>query len=222
MLTGMDTENNRPATAQYYRTAYLLAVLTTFYNLAEGVVSVWFGYADATLTLFGFGVDSLVEVVSSIGVWHMISRIQASPDAGTDAFEQRALRITGGSFYALSIGLLVSACLNLYQQHKPETTVWGVIIAGIAIISMWLLMHYKMKVGRLLGSKAILADAACSRVCLYLSIILLVTSSAYELTGIGSLDAIGTIFIAWFSWKEGREALQKARGISCCCGSECS
>jgi hypothetical protein len=67
-----------------------------------------------------------------------------------------------------------------------------------------------------------MADAACSRVCLYLSSILLITSVAYELTGIGSLDAIGIIFIAWFSWKEGREALQKAKGISCCCGGNCS
>jgi divalent metal cation (Fe/Co/Zn/Cd) transporter len=213
----MDTINNQPSSAHHYRTAYILAMVTIFYNLAEGLVSMWFGYADETLALFGFGVDSLVEVVSSIGVWHMIRRIRSSPDTNPDAFEQRALRITGGSFYALAMGLLITACINLYQHHKPETTFWGIIIACIAIVSMWLLTHYKMKVGRLLDSNAILADAACSRVCLYLSVILLATSIAYELTGIGSLDAIGTIFIAWLSWKEGREAFQKAKGISCCC-----
>jgi divalent metal cation (Fe/Co/Zn/Cd) transporter len=205
-----------------YRTAYILAIVTIYYNLVEGLVSMWFGYTDETLALFGFGVDSLVEVISSIGVWHMIRRIQSSPDTNPDTFEQRALRITGGSFYTLTIGLLTSAGLNLYQHHKPDTTFWGIIIACIAIVAMWLLTHYKMKVGKILGSQAVIADAACSRVCLYLSTILLVTSIAYELTGIGSLDAIGTIFIAWFSWKEGREAFQKAKGISCCCGGKCS
>lgn len=210
------------SSSQYYRTAYFLAVVTIFYNIAEGLVSVWFGYADETLALFGFGVDSMVEVISGIGVWHMIRRIQSSPDTNPDSFEQRALRITGGSFYILAIGLLSSAGINLYQQHKPETTFWGIVISLVSISFMWLLIHFKMKVGRELDSNAILADAACSRVCLYLSIILLVTSVAYELTGIGSLDSIGTILIAWFSWKEGREAFQKAKGITCCCGGNCS
>ena len=207
--------------SKYYRIAYILAVVTVFYNLAEGLVSMWFGYADETLTLFGFGVDSLVEVVSSIGVWHMVSRIQASPNTNPDTFEQRALRITGGSFYVLATGLLASAGLNLYQHHKPETTLSGIVIGCIAIVAMWLLTHYKMKVGRELGSQAIMADAGCSRVCLYLSVILVATSLAYKFTGIGSLDAIGTLLIAWFSWKEGREAFQKAKGISCCCNSSC-
>jgi divalent metal cation (Fe/Co/Zn/Cd) transporter len=205
-----------------YRTAYILAIVTIFYNLAEGLVSMWFGYTDEILALFGFGVDSLVEVISGLGVWHMIKRIQSSPDTNPDAIELRALRITGGSLYILAAGLLATSGINLYQRHKPETTFWGIIIACIAIVAMWLLTHYKMKVGKILGSQAIMADAACSRVCLYLSSILLITSVAYELTGIGSLDAIGTIFIAWFSWKEGREAFQKAKGISCCCGGECS
>jgi divalent metal cation (Fe/Co/Zn/Cd) transporter len=205
-----------------YRTAYILAIVTIFYNFAEGLVSMFFGYTGETLALFGFGVDSLVEVISGIGVWHMINRIQLSPDTSPDAFEQRALRITGGSLYALAAGLLASAGINLYQHHKPETTFWGIIIASIAIVAMWLLTHYKMKVGKILGSQAIIADAACSRVCLYLSTILLATSIAYELTGLGSLDAIGTILISWFSWKEGREAFQKAKGITCCCSGGCS
>jgi hypothetical protein len=101
-----------------YRTAYILAVVTIFYNLAEGLVSMWFGYVDATLTLFGFGVDSLVEVVSSIGVWHMIKRIQASQDTNSDTFEQRALRITGGSFYTLGVGLLIIAGINTNEDEK--------------------------------------------------------------------------------------------------------
>ena len=206
---------------KHYRTAYFLALVTIFYNLAEGLVSMWFGYTGETLTLFGFGVDSLVEVVSGIGVWHMIERIQSSSTISPDTFERRTLRITGGSLYALTIGLLITAGLNLYQRHKPETTFWGIIISLIAIVSMWLLTHHKMKVGRLLDSKAIMADAACSRVCLYLSLILLVTSLAYRLTGIGSLDAMGTACIAWFSWKEGREAFQKAKCIECCCSGSC-
>jgi hypothetical protein len=43
---------------QLYRIASLLALFTIYYNLAEGMVSVWFGTEDETIALFGFGLDS--------------------------------------------------------------------------------------------------------------------------------------------------------------------
>ena len=41
-----------------YRRANALALITIFYNILEGVVSVGFGAADETFALFGFGLDS--------------------------------------------------------------------------------------------------------------------------------------------------------------------
>ena len=205
------------AQRKLYSTANLLAILTIYYNLVEGIVSVWVGAADETLALFGFGVDSFIEVISAIGVWHMIGRIRANKGEAKDAFEQRALRITGGSFYVFTAGLVFMAIASIYEQHKPVTTRWGIVISLISISFMWLLIHHKTKVGKALGSSAILADAACSRACLYLSVVLMVASVGYELTGIGYLDAIGALFIAWLTWKEGKEAFDKAKGLSCSC-----
>jgi divalent metal cation (Fe/Co/Zn/Cd) transporter len=206
---------------QLYRYANGLALFTILYNLLEGVASVWLGISDETLALFGFGVDSFIEVISAIGVWHMLRRIRANGGETRDEFEQRALRITGSAFYLLTLGLVVTAGLHLYQQHRPETTLWGIVIALVSISFMWLLIHYKVKVGTALNSPAILADAACSRACLHLSLVLLAASLGYRLTGIGSLDAIGALLIAWLSFKEGREAFDKAKGLSCscCCSS---
>ena len=201
--------------------ANLLAVLTIGYNLVEGLVSMALGGADETLALFGFGVDSFIEVISAVGVWHMLQRIRANQGETRDAFEQRALRITGGAFYALTIGLVAMAALNLAQQHRPETTVWGVVVALVSMSFMWLLIHHKTRVGTALNSPAILADAACSRACLYLSVALLIASAGFELTGIGSLDAIGALLIAWLTWKEGRESFAKARGMGCGCSCSC-
>ena len=96
------------------------------------------------------------------------------------------------------------------------------IVAAISIVSMQLLIHYKVKAGKGLNSPAILADAACTRACLYLSIILLIASAGYYLTGIDWLDSVGAAGIAWLSLKEGREAFQKARGLACCCAGACS
>jgi len=204
-----------------YATANRLAVFTIFYNLIEGLLSVWLGVSDETLVLFGFGIDSFIEVVSAIGVWHMISRVRANGGEQRDEFESRALRITGGSFYALAAGLLVTAGLNLYQGHRPETTLWGIVISLVSLSFMWGLIHFKTRVGRALGSAAILADAACSRACMYLSLVLLAASAGYELTGLGGLDSAGAVVLAWLSWREGREAFGKARGLSCSCSCTC-
>ena len=200
-----------------YRRASFLAVFTIVYNLLEGAVSVWFGAADETLALFGFGVDSFIEVISAIGVWHMLRRIRTNNGETRDEFEQRALRITGAAFYLLSAGLALTAALNIYQQHRPEATLPGVIISALSISFMWFLIHHKTKVGTVLNSAAILADAACSKACVYLSLVLLAASLGYELTGIGSLDALGALFIAWLTWREGRESFQKAAGMKCSC-----
>ncbi|HYS43683.1 MAG TPA: cation transporter, partial [Geobacteraceae bacterium] len=173
------------------------------------------------ISLFGFGLDSFVEVVSGIGVWHMIRRQQSANDVNPDVFERRALRITGSGFYLLAVGLVLTAMIDIIERHRPETTLWGIIVAVISIVSMQFLIHYKMKVGTKLNSPALLADAACSRVCLHLSIILLAASAGYALTGIGWLDSLGAIGIAWFSLREGREAVAKAKGLACCCAGKC-
>lgn len=208
--------------SKLYARANYLAIFTIFYNLVEGGVSVWFGVADETLALFGFGVDSFIEVISAIGVWHMLRRIKANAGETRDEFEQRALRITGAAFYLLSAGLVLTAGINLYQGHKPETTLWGIVISLLSISFMWYLIHQKTKVGNALGSPAILADAACSRACVYLSVVLMISSAGYELTGIASLDAIGAMLIAWLTFREGREAFGKASGMACSCSCSCS
>jgi divalent metal cation (Fe/Co/Zn/Cd) transporter len=209
------------ATGSLYRKANYLALFTIFYNLVEGLVSTWMGAEDETLALFGFGVDSFIEVISAVGVWHMLRRIGANRGETRDEFEQRSLRITGGAFYLLTAGLVLSALLSIYHHHKPETTLWGVIISLTSISFMWYLIHQKTKVGKALGSQAILADAACSRACVSLSVVLMASSAGYELTGIGSLDAIGALLIAWLAWREGREAFAKATGLNCTCGCSC-
>ena len=196
-----------------FRRAILLALITILYNLVEGGVSAWFGLEDESLALFGFGMDSFVEVSSGAGILHMVRRQRVNPVEEHDRFERLALRITGSGFFLLAVGLVVTAIYDGYRGHEPETTLWGIIVSCISILSMWLLIHYKVKVGRALDSKAILADASCTRVCLYLSVILLVSSVSFELTGIGWLDAAGALGIAWFCIKEGREAFAKASGI---------
>lgn len=203
--------------ARIYQKAYLLSLFTIFYNLAEGVISMFLGYEDETLTLFGFGVDSFIEVMSGVGIAVMIRRIRQNPVSPKSEFEVKALKITGTAFYLLSVGLLVGIVVNLINQSKPETTFWGIVISLISIAVMIWLMNAKKSTGRKLHSDPIIADANCTKVCVYMSVVLLISSLIYELTGFAYADAIGAAGLIWFSVSEGKEAFEKAKGKSCSC-----
>jgi len=206
---------------KYWQYAFWLAFFTIFYNFAEGLISTYFGAQDQTLTLFGFGIDSFIEVMSGIGILAMVIRIHNSPDTSRSQFEQTALRITGTSFYLLAFGLGVTAIYNLFTAHKPETTLPGLIISFVSIAVMWALVVGKRKVGRMLNSSPILADANCTMVCIYMSIVLLVSSLIYQLTGFGLIDSLGAFGLIYFSINEGKEAFEKAANIDDdCCGDE--
>ena len=200
-----------------YKQAYLLSLFTIFYNIIEGLVSMFLGYEDETLTLFGFGVDSFIEVMSGIGIAKLILRMLQNPESSKTKFEITALKITGIAFYLLSAGLLIGVILNLINHHKPETTFWGVIISLVSIIVMLWLMMAKKRVGKQLNSAPILADANCTKICVYMSLVLLASSLIYELTGFAYADVIGAIGLIYFSVTEGREALEKAKGKECDC-----
>jgi len=199
-----------------YEIAFGLAVFTVLYNILEGLVSVWLGYKDESLALFGFGTDSFVEVISGLGIAHMVFRMKHNMEARYSGFEKTALRITGVSFMILTAGLSLSGIYNLITGHRPESTFWGVVISLISILIMTLLIVWKRRTGQKLNSQAILADAECTKVCVYMSVILLISSAVYEFTGFIYIDSLGTLGLAWISFREGRECFEKAKNNGEC------
>lgn len=209
-------------TEKLYAVAIALSVFTIIYNIAEGLLATYLGYCDESLTLFGFGVDSFIETVSGLGILHMVLRIKKNPESNRDNYERSALKITGFSFYALVAGLLISAINNLLTGQQPLVTLYGSIIATISILVMLLLVYYKSKTGKALGSEALLADAECTRVCIYMSIVLLVSNGIYYWFRFPYTDSIGAVVIAWFSYKEGKECFEKAHSDKVCSCSHTS
>ena len=200
-----------------YKRAFNLSLFTIFYNIIEGVISMIMGYHDETLALFGFGADSFIEVLSGAGIAVMILRIRQNPNSPKNKFEITALKITGAAFFLLSAGLLAGIILNIINKHKPETTIWGIVISLISIIVMLWLMTAKKRAGRKLNSEPIISDSNCTKVCVYMSVVLLLSSFIYEITGFAYADAIGAAGLIYFSISEGIEAFEKVKGKSGSC-----
>jgi len=216
----MNTLTQESQQNRFYNFAFWLAIFTIAYNLLEGLVSVYFGAYDEALTLFGFGVDSFIEVMSGIGILAMVIRIRQHPDTSRGQFERTALRITGWGFYLLAAGLFITAIYNVFTGHKPTTTVSGTLISLISIASMWALVTGKRKVGHALNSAPILADANCTMVCIYMSVVLLAASLIYQFTGFGFVDTIGALGLIYFSINEGKESFEKAANAEDCCDND--
>lgn len=227
----MDSASSLPTDEnKIYNLAFGLAIFTIIYNLAEGIIATWFGYSDETIALFGFGVDSFIEMISGIGILVMILRIKshshrAKMHEATGArlsmaehrskFEVTALKITGWSFYILVGGLVLSAAVTVALGIKPETTFWGVVVSLLSIVVMLFLIYGKIYTGKKLHSDAIIADANCTKVCIYMSFVLLASSAIYYTTGFAYADALGTLGLAWFSYEEGKECFEKAENKAC-------
>jgi divalent metal cation (Fe/Co/Zn/Cd) transporter len=216
----MTTLSQKSTQTNYWQFALWLAIFTVLYNIAEGLISIFFGINDEALTLFGFGADSFIEVMSGIGILAMVIRIRQNPNTSRTRFEVTALRITGTAFYLLAVGLGATAIYNLFSAHKPQTTLPGLIISVVSIAMMWALVMGKRKVGRALNSVPILADANCTLICIYMSLVLLASSLIVELTGFGFIDSLGALGLIYFSIEEGRESFDKANGLECDCEDE--
>lgn len=203
---------------KWYRWALVLALITIFYNLAEGAISVWFGLHDESLALFGFGLDSFIEVISGFGILRLVIRLQQSPnEKNRSSFEKTALHITGIAFYLLVVGVGFMAIFSLINAHKPVTTFWGTTVSLLSLSTMYIVMRAKYYVGEQLNSAPIQADATCTRACLYMSFLLLASSLIYTWTGFPYIDSIGALGIMWFAWREGKEAFEKAANKETCC-----
>ena len=209
-------KTNKMEEKKLYSKALLIAQFVIIYNGLEGIISILLGIKEESLTFAGFGVGSLVEVASNLGVIYMIKRIRENPKTCKSDYENRALKITGWGFYLLSASLLFGIIVNIIQHHKPENTLFGVLISLISITIMLLVAYNQLKIGKKLNSQPIISDAKCALVCVYMSIVLLVASAVYYLTGFAYADILGAIGLIYFSVKEGKECLEKANGKETC------
>lgn len=151
----------------------------------------------------------------------MVTRIQANPNSNRDKYERTALRVTGFAFYGLVLGISATSVYNIVTAQQPTTTFYGVIISIISIAIMWRLVIWKTKVGKALNSDAIIADAECTKVCIYMSVVLLASSATYYFTKWPYIDSIGALVLSYLSFREGQECFEKAKSDkNCVCGHD--
>lgn len=187
------------------RRAVRYAQATIGYNVLEGVVAVTAGLVASSVALVGFGFDSVIEVASAAVVLH---RLYAEIRHGQvdEAKERRALRFIAITFFALAVYVVVEGVRDLWTGARPETSVVGIVLTALSIVVMPLLAWAKRRVGEQMGSRLVIADAAETKLCAWLSVSTFAGLLAYALLGWTWLDAVAGFAIAGFAVMEGKEA----------------
>ena len=204
---------------QWRRRALWLSALTIVYNLAEGLVSMAFGWADDSIALFGFGADSFIEVASALLVlWKLL-------DHGDLQRERKATQSIGWLFLALAMGIAAGSALQVAAQRHPPTTVPGLVISVASLSFMAFLWRTKRQAARALDSATLAADAACSLACLQLSGVLFVGSLSFLLApALWWVDAVAALGLALLIGREGIGMVRAARSPhftgGCGCGHD--
>jgi divalent metal cation (Fe/Co/Zn/Cd) transporter len=185
-----------------------LEYLTVGWNILEGVIAVAAAIASGSVALLGFGIDSFVESISgTVLIW----RLRAEHGGGLDEeaierTERSAERLVGASFLLLAGFVVFEASRTLLVGDRPDASLVGVALTAVSLVVMLWLARAKRITGEQLGSRALVADAAQTRACWYLSAATLAGLALNAAFGLWWADPIAAYVIAWFLVREGLEA----------------
>ena len=187
------------ASNKLLRRARWLAWATIVYNVIEAIVAIVAGSAAGSIALIGFGLDSIVEVLSaSVIVWQLHS--------ASEERERTALKLIALTFYLLAGYVAVRALIDLIGRNKPDTSPIGIGVAIASLLVMPLIAIAKRRTGRQLGSSTVVADSNQTRLCAYISAILLGGLIFNATIGWWWADPIAALAIAALAINEGRQA----------------
>lgn len=178
----------------------IIVGITIAYNVVEAVIALAAGSVASSAALIGFGLDSIVEVLSAAAVaWQF-----AAPDP--EKRERVALRVIAFSFFGLAAYVVVDAALSLFGPRGAEHSPVGIALAAVSLAVMPVLSWVERRTGRELGSASAIADSKQTLICSYLSAALLLGLLLNSLLGWAWADSVAALVIAAFAVREGVEA----------------
>ena len=202
--TTLAPEEARAAHTQAGRKIEYLSIAWTTLEAVAGIIA---GVLAGSVALIGFGVDSAIEVASSIV---LLWRLSNHPHA--EERENVAHRLVGVGFLALAAYISFDALHDLITHELSRVSYFGIVYAAACIVVMPLLARAKRRVAAQLDSDALHADSHQSDICAYLSVILLVGLGLNALFGWWWADPVAALCMLPIIIKEGFAGL---RGESC-------
>ena len=189
-----------------------LQIFNIVYDTIEVGVALTAGFISGSAALIGWGLDSVIEVISASTLWWRLhGEAEGLPDERVTQREKITFYVIAGSFLIVSAFITYDSVSKLISQ---ETANWSSLGVGILLVSLVVnpfLIHYKRKYGKALDSGELIADSKDTFVCLYQTVAVLAGLLAVRYLGWWWADPVAALLIVPYALKEGWEAFQNGR-----------
>lgn len=212
--------------------AIAISAFSMAYNIAEGVLAVYYGYESDSFSLFFFGLQSFIEVISAgLVLWRFLTLALPGDEKNinlseSELYKERVATISIGILFALlAIGAIITACYNLSRKEQPEDSNDTLIISSSSLGIMILIWLPKPWLSAALNSSAMRGEAKCSLSCIYITTALFVGSIIFKFWPKGWwVDSAFALILTYFFFKESVEMLMwgMSKSFSGGCCNECS
>ena len=198
---------------EWIQRGLLLEWFTIGWMIVEGGVALASGIRAHSLTLVAFGADSAIELLSgTVLLWRLDVELRRE-ELFSEATERLAAKIAAALLVALSLYVAASAIVGIIFRAQQEFSLPGLVIAALAIPTMYWLSRSKLHVAGKIGSRALRADAAESIACGWLSLVVVLGLCAQLAFRVWWVDGVTSLVIVYFLVREAREAWE---GEDCC------
>lgn len=188
--------------------------ITVAWNFLEALVSLVAGVIAGSVSLVGFGLDSVIETASGVALLWRLRPANEQTAERRERAERMATRVVGVSFLLLACYVGIDALWTLVEHKSPETSVAGIAVAAASVVAMPLLARAKRRVAAQLRSNAMQRESRQTDICAWLSAILLAGLLLNATAGWWWADPIAAIIMVPIVAREGFDAL---KGKACGC-----
>jgi cation diffusion facilitator family transporter len=154
------------------------AKLSTIIVLALGILKGITSFASGSVALLASTIDSFSDVFSSVAVWVGLNIAKRKP---TERFPYGYFKAETFALFTVSLVIVASSSLIMYESFQKFFEVYVISfsdlalgVAGLSAVVYYLLARYKARVGRQIGSQALISEGLHSMVDVYTSLLVFV------------------------------------------------
>ena len=200
---------------KYLNKAETVQKYNIVYDTIEVVVSLTAGFTSGSAALIGWGLDSIIEVISASTLWWRLhGELKDISGERVKKREKITLYVIAVSFLIVSIFITYDSITKFINKETPNWSTLGMIILLVSLVVNPVLIWYKIKYGKKLESKELIADSKDTFVCLYQTIAVLGGLLAVRYLDWWWADPVAALLIVPYALKEGWEAYQNGKKIS--------
>lgn len=189
-------------------------VYNVIYDTVEVAVSLTAGFTSGSAALIGWGLDSIIEVISGSTLWWRLQgELKGIKEEKVKKREKITLFVIATSFLVVSVFITYDSITKLVNNETAKWSTMGLTILIISLVVNPILIWYKRKYGKRLDSKELIADSKDTFVCLYQTVAVLLGLLAAQYLGWWWADPIAALLIVPYALKEGWEAFQNGKKV---------